>query len=249
MTVPTVDLRVQVGKFGTVHRVPGDSIVRSAAPASALGTSLPTMRDGDVRSGLTAALQTRLDGVRHICVPEVDIRWHIPARMDLLVVSDRINGFEIKSDADSLTRLPRQVEAYGDVVEYAHLVVGPRLREAATALVPDWWGIWAATWQDVSTAGARCSGDAGSPQVVVRQVRRGTLNPQISPLAVTSFLTRADLTAALRGVGERQLSNKSVDELRTLLVTRAGARGAVRLAREALVDRQLFRERSLTGVR
>jgi len=39
------------------------------------------------------------------------------SRVDALLVADRISGFEIKSDLDSLARLPRQVLAYSAVVE------------------------------------------------------------------------------------------------------------------------------------
>lgn len=191
------------------------------------------VRDSDVREGLVAAVAAKLGEQPHVLVPEVDIRWTVPARMDAMLIADRIAGFEIKSDVDSLARLPRQVTAYGAVVERAHLVVGERHRDAAVDLVPDWWSVWSARWQ----------GD----RVAVRQVRRGRLNPAIDPLAVTSLLSRSDLEAALRAAGERQLSSKSVDDLRLLLVWRLGAAKTLRVARSALLARPDLRHRSLTN--
>ena len=136
--------------------------------------------------------------------------------MDALLVADRISGFEIKSDVDSLTRLPRQIEAYGAVVERAVLVVGDRHLAAGTAAVPPWWTIWGARWR---------KGD-----VVIREVRRGRLNPDLNPLAITSFMSRDDLSEALRALGFTRLSRHSADELRQLLASNVSPRETVRLA-------------------
>ncbi len=170
----------------------------------------------------------------HVLVPEVEIRWSVPARMDALLVSHRLYGFEIKSDVDSLSRLPRQIEAYGAVVERAVLVVGPRHLEAAAKLIPGWWNIWAARQ------------DGGV--VRIRKVRGGRLNPAISALAVTSFMTRQDLVTALRGRGDCRLSGLSVDELRQTLASVAGPQQTIKLARNAMMARRDWRVRSILAV-
>jgi hypothetical protein len=181
---------------------------------------------------MTLAVTARLGQRPHVLVPEVEVRWSVPARLDALLVADRIWGFEIKSDVDSLSRLPRQAEAYGMVVERATLVVGERHRATATALVPSWWSVWLARW----------CGDA----VVVRQVRGGALNPNINPLAVTSFLSRDALVDGLRGRGYARLSSMSVDELRQAVTVELGAKGTVKYARAAMLSRPDWRGRSLT---
>lgn len=192
------------------------------------------MRDTDVRPALVGAIARQMGQRRHVLVPEVDIRWSIPARLDALLVSNRICGFEIKSDVDSLTRLPRQVEAYGAVVERAVLVVGERHLAAARELVPDWWNIWAARWQDDT--------------VRIRKARGGRLNPSLSALAVTSFMTREDLVAALRSRGRARLSAYSVDDLREHLTSEAGAQQTIKLARTSMLARPDWRGRSLLAV-
>ena len=151
--------------------------------------------------------------------------------MDALLVSDRISGFEIKSDVDSLSRLPRQVEAYGAVVERAFLVVGDRHLEVGASSVPGWWGVWRAYWY--------------RGRVVIRQVRRGCLNPDVNPLAVTTFMTRGDLIAALRARGYTRLSVYGVDELRQMLATDASPRETLGLARAAMLRNSSWRHRSL----
>lgn len=167
----------------------------------------------------------------HLLVPEVDIRWSVPARADALLVGNRICGFEIKSDVDSLARLPRQVEAYGQVVERAYLVVGERHRAKATALVPEWWHIWVASWR--------------GERVVVRETRRGRLNSTVNPLAVTSFLSREQLVTELTRLGEKRLSSMAVDDLRLLLVGRLGGAKTMKVARARMLDRTDWQRRSL----
>ena len=189
------------------------------------------MRDTDVRKALVAAVARRVGTRPHVLVPEVDVRWSVPARMDALLVADRISGFEIKSDVDSLTRLPRQIMAYGAVVERAVLIVGDRHLAAGTAAVPSWWTIWGARWRD--------------DQVVIREVRRGRLNPEINPLAVMSFMSRDNLSGALRVRGFKRLSTYSVDELRQLLADNVGAHETIRLARTAMLGNAGWRHRSL----
>lgn len=189
------------------------------------------MRDIDVRRGLKTAVASKMGDQPHLLVHEVDIRWSVPARADALLVANRICGFEIKSDVDSLARLPRQVEAYGQVVERAYLVVGERHRDKATALVPTWWHIWVASWRNET--------------VVVRETRRGRLNPDVSPLAVTSFLSREQLVAELTHLGEKRLSSKSVDDLRLMLFGHLGGPGTLKVARARMLDRADWRQRSL----
>lgn len=211
--------------------IPG--LIGRTSPTSKVATIIHVVRDIDVRRAMTQAISRRMGQRPHVLVPEVDVRWSIPTRMDALLVADRICGFEIKSDADSLSRLPRQIEAYGMVVERATLVVGDRLRAAATDLIPSWWSIWSAHWR----------GDT----VAIRQIRGGGLNPGISPLAVTSFLSRDDLVAALRERGYTRLSVPSVDELRLTFAAEFGAKAGLRYARTAMLSRQDWRDRSLAA--
>ncbi len=155
---------------------------------------------------------------------EVEIRWSTPARMDILAVSDRIAGYEIKSDVDSLKRLERQVDAYSDVLERAYVVAGDRHITKASELVPRWWGIWHAH-------------EDNRGNVQLRELRASRLNPAISALAVSTFISRRELTDALTTLGEANLSSRSVDELRVLLVNRFGRKRTVELARHALIRR------------
>lgn len=200
-------------------------------PARSRTGIVRAMRDLDVRHALHEAVTRQVKGAPHVLVPEVDIRWTVPARMDALLVSHRIYGFEIKSDVDSLSRLPRQILAYNAAVERAVLVVGDRLLAPATDLVPDWWTIWRARWRD--------------DRVVIHEVRRGRLNPAPNVHAVTMFLLRDDLLAALRQRGHTGLGGLSVDQLRSRLVEDAGPRKTLEIARTAMRSRADWQHRTL----
>jgi hypothetical protein len=62
-------------------------------------------------------------------------------RADVVTVNGIIHGYEIKSDADDLKRLPEQAEAYSRVFDMVTLVVGETHIIKALSIIPDWWGV------------------------------------------------------------------------------------------------------------
>jgi hypothetical protein len=62
-------------------------------------------------------------------------------RADLVVIGSSMLGFEIKTDRDTLKRLPRQVEAYNRLFDRCTVVLAECHLDAALAIVPDWWGV------------------------------------------------------------------------------------------------------------
>ncbi|MGB3325890.1 MAG: sce7726 family protein [Mycolicibacterium fortuitum] len=181
------------------------------------------MRDGDLRSALSAVVARQYQERRHVLVPEVDIVVTYPGRIDALLVADRICGFEIKSDVDSLRRLPRQVEIYGPVLERATLVVGKRHASAAADIVPSWWAIWE----------ARHYGGG----LVFATRRRGRLNPDVDPFAVATFIPRDVVLRRLRAQGMSGVSKRSVAELRYVLAETNSKSEVLALARSAMLAR------------
>lgn len=73
-------------------------------------------------------------------IPELGL-WHGATRIDIAVVNGILHGFEIKSDRDTLARLPEQREAYNSVFDQVTLVVGRKHFVDAFKMVPEWWGI------------------------------------------------------------------------------------------------------------
>jgi hypothetical protein len=50
-------------------------------------------------------------------------------------------GYEIKSDVDSLERLPRQIRAFNNVFDRAFAVITKRHVATVERIIPQWWGI------------------------------------------------------------------------------------------------------------
>lgn len=66
---------------------------------------------------------------------------HGEARVDIVVVNGIIHGYELKSDLDTLIRLPNQIRIYNSVLDQITLVVSKDHLHEAIKLIPDWWGI------------------------------------------------------------------------------------------------------------
>lgn len=119
------------------------------------------MNDRDIRAVLKEELLCQYANDEDTLVlDEVGLR-HGTARIDLLVVNDRLHGYEIKSDRDSLKRLPDQIRVYSSVMDRVTLVVGYRHAYDALRMVPEWWGVRLA--EKKKRSGAIVLSDARSP--------------------------------------------------------------------------------------
>jgi hypothetical protein len=107
------------------------------------------MRDSDVRRAvidwLAAEHAHEMDRTR--IVEEMGV-WSGSVRIDVAVINGSLSGYELKSDRDTLERLPFQRDLYGRVFDFVHLVVGRRHIEKAKVLLPEWWGIRVAVMTD-----------------------------------------------------------------------------------------------------
>ena len=64
------------------------------------------------------------------------------ARADVVMITPEIlYGLEIKSDADTYARLPRQVKDYDRYYDFNIIVAGTRHAGHIAEHVPEWWGI------------------------------------------------------------------------------------------------------------
>lgn len=62
-------------------------------------------------------------------------------RADLVAVNAALWGYEIKSDRDTLRRLPLQIERYECVFDYCIVVAAARHIEHAERIIPSHWGV------------------------------------------------------------------------------------------------------------
>lgn len=64
------------------------------------------------------------------------------ARVDVAVANDRLCGYEIKSDADTLKRLALQQKCYDKTFDAISIVVGEKFKDDIEEYIPDYWGVY-----------------------------------------------------------------------------------------------------------
>lgn len=114
---------------------------------------------------------------------------HGTSRADIAVLNDQLSGYEIKSDSDSLSRLPSQIEAYNSVFDRITMLATERHLPRVWDLVPEWWGI------------VLCSrGEGGA--VHFHTKRKPVLNRSADPLSIAQLLWRSEAVGLLEDKGE-----------------------------------------------
>jgi hypothetical protein len=186
------------------------------------------MRDLDVRRALHETVLAAHRGEPDtLVVDELGLECG-DVRVDVAVVNGSIHGYEIKSDADTLERLPAQAEVYSRVLDRVTLVAGKHLDEAA-ALVPSWWGLARATERP-----------GGGVRVVPR--RAAKRNPNVVVGSVVMLLWRDEALAILEAHGRaRGLRSKPRRAVYAALAKLLPHDDLCRVVREALRARKGWR--------
>jgi hypothetical protein len=143
------------------------------------------MHDRDLRRALLANLRRTFASDPSTLIVEEMGLCQGKRRVDVAVVNGLIHGYEIKSDADDLSRLPAQLAVYGAVLDRMTLVASPSHVGAASDLVPEWWGITIAE-------------PGPARDVTLTAIRGATRNGQLDPNALVQLLWRDEAIALLR---------------------------------------------------
>lgn len=115
---------------------------------------------------------------------------HGAARVDVAVVNGAIHGYELKSDLDTLYRLPEQMRLYNLVLDQVTLIVGKNHLHEAFKIVPDWWGI--------TIAKTRKS----NKKIVFCNIREAEQNPNQDGLAIARLLWRQEALDILEDINQ-----------------------------------------------
>lgn len=143
---------------------------------------MTALYDRDIRAMVHAALAPQQAAGARV-VDELSVYWG-EARVDVADIGPgHIEGWEIKSDHDSLGRLPSQVSIYVGVFDRMVLVTGDRYLGLAPTLVPSWWGLSRATPTGLET------------------VRAPLRNPDQRAYPLASLLWRDELLGVLAAAG------------------------------------------------
>ena len=99
------------------------------------------MLDKDVRQAVkNKVLKDHINDPSTLVIDELGLNYG-RNRVDIVVINGEIHGYELKSDSDTLIRLPKQAECYSLVMDKVTLVVGEKHSKEAMGLIPEWWGV------------------------------------------------------------------------------------------------------------
>jgi hypothetical protein len=192
---------------------------------------VPLLRDTDIRMAAKALLLAHAQSFPDTRIVEEFGLSHGAARVDIAVINGHIRGIEIKAEADTLSRLPRQVSAYGRVVDLATLIAAERHIEAAAALLPNWWGIIEAR-------------KTRKDRVAFRRLRNERVNRGLDPMSLAQLLWHAEVAQLLRQLGGDESLLRSPRAILYAELTAALPITRLRRAvRETLKTRENWRDR------
>lgn len=138
------------------------------------------MNDKSIRKALLAWLALDVDATVH---EELPIHRG-DGKADCVSVGKFMHGYEIKSEHDSLSRLPSQVLKYDDVFEFCTLVLTRKHLAAARRVIPKHWGILLAELRE--------------KEVGLRIIRVARRNPRLDGQSQIRLLSVREIATVLR---------------------------------------------------
>src|SRR5713226_2006710 len=148
-----------------------------------------TTNDKVIRAALNQYLKELHAGNSKLRIIEELGVEHGAARMDVAVINGVLHGYEIKSDRDTLLRLPEQMGIYNAVFDQITLVVGKSHLHDAINVVPDWWGIMIAKINS-------------NESVIFNEIREAKSNVGQNSLSVARLLWRNEALEILESAGK-----------------------------------------------
>lgn len=190
----------------------------------------PQTSDKNIRAVLlnSIANEALMNRQKHRVVQEMGICRGV-ARIDIAVIKHSIHGYEIKSDKDSLTRLPNQINQYNKVFDYLTLVSGSNHIEKVRDIVPNWWGL----------SEAKTDND----QTTLMTIRQPKRNPLMKFSSLLELLWKEELIGLIKEIGiEKKVSGKNRQYLMDLLISESNHIHVTNLARSKLYLRKDWRQ-------
>ena len=100
------------------------------------------------------------------------------SRVDVAVINGKLHGYEIKSEQDTLERLPMQIKSYNKVFDTMTVVVSEKHLKKVSEIVPEWWGIKVVIHNKKSLR--------------LKTIRRDKSNKKVDPFCLAQLLWREE---------------------------------------------------------
>ena len=144
-----------------------------------------------IRSALKEVLKKKYAKDKKLrIIDELGVQ-HGSVRIDIAVINGIMHGYEIKSDRDTLDRLPEQVQAYNAIFDQITLILGSKHLIDAFKMIPDWWGVETA---HISDNGA----------VFFNLIRKAKNNPKQHAVSIARLLWRQEALDKLESLGKAE---------------------------------------------
>lgn len=129
---------------------------------------------------------------------------------DIVTVNSFAHCYEIKSDVDSLARLPTQVNAFSDVFRKVTLITTLKHLTKAQSIIPSWWGLIVARKE--------------KEEVIFNYVRKSKKNPKDTSPDLLKILWNDELKSILssRNIPFKKGFNR--DELVNVIIKNSSAK-------------------------
>jgi hypothetical protein len=62
-------------------------------------------------------------------------------KIDIAIINNSLIGWEIKSEQDTLNRLPSQVDMYNRIFDYLYIITNEKHLKKINKIIPDFWGV------------------------------------------------------------------------------------------------------------
>jgi hypothetical protein len=151
------------------------------------------------------------------------------ARMDITVINGSLHGYEIKSDSDTLNRLPNQIEIYSRTFDYLTIIAGKKHLTNVLERVPDNWGIIVAS---------HYKNKDGIKLSVIRKPKK---NLNVDKLSLAQLLWKDEIIDILHNKGIKKGLSKPKPFLWNKLIENFSTRELSKIVRNKLKIRKAWR--------
>ena len=150
------------------------------------------------------------------------------ARVDVAVANGKLCGYEIKSDADTLERLPLQQKCYDKTFDMVSIVVGEKFKDKIEEYIPEYWGIYI-VWEFKG-------------EYRIRKKRNAKINKNIEAISLLELLWKEELISLLKKAGVKGISGKNRRILRQIILEKFSLKQIRDYTRETIKYRENWRD-------
>lgn len=180
------------------------------------------MRDFEIREVLKEYLRDLHAHEESLILDEVGL-LNGASRADLVLINGAINGYEIKSDRDTLNRLRSQKDSYSECFETITIVVGQKHLGSVRKAIPSNWGVILVTDEN--------------GQIQVRNIRPPKHNKKLKLASCLRLLWKSELEQAVRSFTVEKIGRETCSTLIEILINSCSEDQILEIVRTTLKHR------------